>query len=77
MQLIVLEKMKGGVAMAGFLVEEEHVHDPIDQIEVVAIEVHELLLISTYTQSQLNIQQHPLYFNQHCLFQLLQQGPYS
>jgi hypothetical protein len=41
MQLIVLEKMKGGVAMEGFLVEEEHVHDPIDQIEVVAIEVHE------------------------------------
>ncbi len=30
-----------GVAMEEFLVEEEHVHDPIDQTEVVAIEVHE------------------------------------
>jgi len=41
MQSIVLEKMKGGVVMEGFLMEEEHVHDLIDQIDVVAIEVHE------------------------------------
>jgi hypothetical protein len=41
MQSIVLEEMKGGAAMEEFLVEEEHVHDPIDQTEVVAIEVHE------------------------------------
>jgi hypothetical protein len=33
--------MKGGAAMEEFLVEEEHVHDPIDQTKVVAIEVHE------------------------------------
>jgi hypothetical protein len=49
MQSIILEEMKGGVAMEGFLVEDKHVHDPIDQTEVVAIEVHEQLLINTYT----------------------------
>jgi hypothetical protein len=32
--------MKGGATMEEFLVEEEHVHDLIDQIEVVTIEVH-------------------------------------
>lgn len=40
-QSIVLEEMKGGTAMEEFLVEEEHVHDQIEQIEVVTIEVHE------------------------------------
>jgi hypothetical protein len=33
--------MKGGVAMEEFLVEKKHVHDPINQTEVVTIEVHE------------------------------------
>jgi hypothetical protein len=40
-QSIVFEEMKGGSTMEEFLVEEEHVHDPIDQTKVVAIEVHE------------------------------------
>jgi hypothetical protein len=57
---MVPKEMKGGTTMEEVLVEQEDVRS-IKQIEVVAIEVHAR---SNCNNSQLNIQQHPLYINQ-------------